>query len=76
MTARQIVGMVLVAIGMVSLLWGGISWTHEETVVDFGPIEARARERETVPLPPLLGAIALTGGVILLLVPAARRLTY
>ena len=75
MKARQIVGMVLVAIGMVSLLWGGISWTHEETVVDFGPIEARTRERETLPLPPILGGILLSAGAILLLLPATRRLT-
>jgi hypothetical protein len=74
MKARQIVGMLLVAIGMVSLLWGGISWTHEETIVDFGPIEARARERETIPLPPILGGITLAAGAVLLLVPAARRL--
>jgi hypothetical protein len=74
MPARKIVGLVLVAIGMVSLLWGGISWTHEETVVDLGPIEARARERETIPLPPIIGGIALAAGVILVLVPSGRRL--
>ena len=74
MGARQIVGMLLVAIGMISLLWGGISWTHEETVLDIGPIEARARERETIPLPPIVGGVALAAGAILLLVPAARRL--
>jgi hypothetical protein len=74
MPARKIVGLVLVAIGMISLLWGGISWTHEETVVDLGPIEARARERETIPLPPLLGGVALAAGAILVLVPSGRRL--
>jgi hypothetical protein len=74
MPARKIVGLVLVAIGMISLLWGGISWTHEETVVDLGPIEAKAQERETIPLPPLLGGIALVAGAILVLVPSGRRL--
>ena len=59
MTARQIVGMVLVALGMVSLLWGGISWTHDETV----------------PLLPLLGGGVLSAGAILLLLPATRRIT-
>ena len=75
MSARKIVGLVLVAIGMISLLWGGISWTREKTVVDLGPIEARARERETIPLPPIVGGIALVAGVILVLVPAGRRVT-
>ena len=74
MGARKIIGLILVAIGMISLLWGGISWTREETVVDLGPIEARTQERETIPLPPLVGGIALVAGVILVLVPAGRRL--
>lgn len=73
MPARKIVGLVLVAIGIVSLLWGGISWTREETVVDLGPIEARTQERETLPLPPIIGGIALAAGAILVLVPSGRR---
>ena len=73
MGARKIIGLVLVAIGMISLLWGGISWTREKTVVDLGPIEARTRERETIPLPPLVGGIALVAGIILVLAPSARR---
>ena len=73
MSARQIVGLVLVAIGMISLLWGGISWTHEETVVDLGPIEARAQERETIPIPPFAGGIALAAGAILVLAASRGR---
>ena len=73
MTARRIVGAVLIAFGMVSLLWGGISWTREETIVDLGPIQARAEERETIPLPPLLGGVALAAGAVLLLLPSRRR---
>lgn len=73
MTAKRIVGVALVVIGLISLIWGGISWTDEETVIDFGPIQARAEERETIPLPPLVGGVALAGGLILLLVPSRRR---
>jgi hypothetical protein len=72
-TPRRITGLVLVIIGLVSLLWGGISWTREKTIVDIGPIEARSQERETIPLPPILGGVALAAGVILLVAPGRVR---
>jgi hypothetical protein len=65
--------MVLVALGLVALLWGGISWTHDETVFEAGPIEVEAEERERIPLPPILGAVALVGGILLLVLPDRRR---
>jgi uncharacterized membrane protein HdeD (DUF308 family) len=67
------IGLVLVIIGIVALAWGGISWTRERTVVDVGPIEATAEERETIPLPPVLGVVSLVGGILLLVVPEKRR---
>jgi hypothetical protein len=73
MTVARIAGMVLIVIGLVGLLWGGFSWTDEKTVVDIGPIEARAQERKTIPIPPVVGGIVLVAGVMLLLVPAPRR---
>jgi hypothetical protein len=72
-TPRRIVGLVLVIIGLVSLLWGGISWTREKTIVDIGPIEARSQERETIPLPPIVGGLALVAGAILLVVRERSR---
>jgi uncharacterized membrane protein YidH (DUF202 family) len=73
MAAARIVGTILVIVGIVALVWGGISWTREETIVDLGPLEAQAETRETIPLPPVLGGIALVAGVVLLVVPARRR---
>jgi hypothetical protein len=73
MTPRRIVGLVLVIVGLVSLLWGGISWTRERTVVDIGPIEARTQERETIPLPPILGGVALAAGAVLLFMRERTR---
>lgn len=66
MGARQMVGILLVVVGLASLLWGGISWTREEKIIDIGPFEATTRERETIPMPPILGGLLLAGGVILL----------
>jgi hypothetical protein len=72
-TPRRVVGLVLVIIGLVSLLWGGISWTREKTIVDIGPIQARSQERETIPLPPIVGGLALVAGAILLVVRERSR---
>ncbi len=73
MRTRQVVGILLIVIGLISLVWGGISWTRQETVLDIGPIEATRSERETVPLPPLIGGLRLAGGVALLMVRGRQR---
>ena len=65
--------MVLIIIGIVALVWGGIFWTDRDTVVDAGPLEIETAQREGVAMPPVLGAIALVGGIILLVVPSRRR---
>jgi hypothetical protein len=65
---RQVIGILLIVFGLVSLLWGGISWTREETVLDIGPIEATRRERETIPVPPIVGGLLLASGIVLLVV--------
>jgi hypothetical protein len=70
---RQIAGILLIVVGLVSLLWGGISWTEEKTVLDLGPIQATTRERETIPMPPIIGGLLLAGGVVLLLVKSKGK---
>jgi hypothetical protein len=68
MTLRRIVAILLIVLGVVALIWGGISYTREREILDVGPFEARAETRETIPLPPILGVLALGAGVLLLLV--------
>ena len=65
--------MVLIVVGLVGILWGGFSFTREKTVVDVGPFKATTQERETIPFPPVAGAIALVAGVVLLVLPARRK---
>jgi hypothetical protein len=50
-----------------------VFWTDRETVIDAGPLEVTAEQREGITLPPVLGAIALIGGILLLVVPERRR---
>ncbi|MCI0415477.1 DUF3185 domain-containing protein [bacterium] len=60
------IGIILIILGIVALVFGGITYTKKEKVIDLGPIEATAEEKKTIPLPPVLGAISLIGGIILL----------
>ncbi len=62
----KLVGMILVVLGIVGLVWGGISWTQTETVADLGPIEIDRESRESLPLPPVIGGILLVAGVVVL----------
>ena len=69
----RITGIVLIVIGVVSLAYGGISYTKREKVNDLGPIQPTADRQQTIPLPPLLGGLALAGGVALLIAGAKKR---
>jgi hypothetical protein len=69
----RITGIVLIVVGLISLALGGISYTTKEKVVDLGPIEATAERHKTIPLPPLLGGLALAGGVVLLIAGSKKR---
>ena len=73
MSVRQIVGLVLTIAGVVALLWGGFFWTDRDTVLDAGPLEVQTEEREGFAVPPVLGVIALVGGIVLMAIPDRRR---
>ncbi|MGE0445634.1 MAG: DUF3185 domain-containing protein [Vicinamibacterales bacterium] len=73
MSGRRIAGLVLIVVGIVALVWGGVFWTDRDTVVDAGPLEIQTEETEGIAMPPVLGAIALVGGIALLLIPDRRR---
>jgi uncharacterized membrane protein HdeD (DUF308 family) len=60
------VGLLLIVLGVIALIWGGITYTTREEIVDVGPIEIEAEEKQRIPLPPILGAIALVGGIVLM----------
>ncbi len=59
------VGVVLIVLGVLALAYGGFTYTHQKKVVDLGPIQASKKETSTVPLPPILGVVAIIGGGIL-----------
>jgi hypothetical protein len=57
---------VLIVLGVIALAYQGISYTTREKAVDIGPIEITTEEKHTLPLPPILGVIAIAGGIWLL----------
>jgi hypothetical protein len=67
MKPLAVAGIVLVVLGLVALAYQGITYTSRETVVDIGPLHATADRQKTVPLPPVLGIVAVAGGVVLLI---------
>lgn len=68
----KLLGFVLVILGVLALVYGGISYNRQRTVLDVGPFKATATEQKNVPLSPIVGGIALLGGVLLLVVPRKR----
>ncbi len=65
MKAYTIIGILLIVVGIASLAYQGITYTTREKVVDIGPIHLTADKTKTIPLTPIVGAIALAGGVAL-----------
>jgi hypothetical protein len=61
-------GAILIVLGLVGLVWGGFTYTTREKVVDIGPIHASRDRTNNIPLPPIVGALALVGGIALLAV--------
>jgi uncharacterized protein YjeT (DUF2065 family) len=73
MSPRRIIGLTLVALGMVILLWGGVFWTDRDTIVNTGALEVQTKERRGVALPPIVGGVVFVSGIILVLIPSRRR---
>ena len=64
----RLLGIVLIILGVVAFAYQGITYTTQEKVLDIGPLKATVEKEKTIPLPPLVGAAALIGGIVLLLV--------
>ena len=69
----SVAGVVLIALGLVALVYQGITYTSRETVIDIGPLHATADREKTLPLPPVFGVAAVAGGVVLLMAGVRKR---
>jgi len=73
MKNMSIAGVVLIVLGLVALVYQGITYTSRETIIDVGPLHATADRQKTLPLSPVLGIAAVAGGVVLLVVGLRTR---
>lgn len=73
MKPATVVGIILIVIGIIGFAVGGINFTHEKKDVDLGPVQVSHEQKSTVPIPPILSAIALIGGIGLVVVGARSK---
>ena len=73
MKPMALVGVVLVVLGVLALVYEGITYTSRETVIDIGPLHATADREKTLPLSPVLGIAAVAGGLVLLVAGGRKR---
>jgi len=64
---NRTIGVLLIVLGLVAVVWGGITYTTPHKVADIGPVHISDEKHHSIPLPPIVGAIALVGGVVLLM---------
>ncbi len=68
----MIIAIILIALGITAFAYQGITYTTREKVVDLGPIHVTAEKTKTLPLPPIVGAIAIVGGIVLLVMGSKK----
>jgi len=68
----KLIGIILIILGVLALAYQGIRYTTQEKLIDIGSIQVTTTEKKTIPLPPILGGIALVGGIVLLVAGAKK----
>lgn len=72
MNTTKLLAIILIAVGIIAFAYQGISYTSRESVVDLGPLHVTAEKSHTLPLPPIVGALTLLGGLALLLMDGKK----
>jgi uncharacterized membrane protein YidH (DUF202 family) len=73
MSFQRVAGVILIVIGVIAIAYGGITYTSRKKVLDIGPVQASKKEQKTIPVPPILGGVALVGGIGLLVLSNGSR---
>ena len=67
------VGILLIVLGGLALAYQGFNYTHREKVMDVGPMHVTREDHDRVSIPPILGGLALAGGIALIVVGGKKR---
>ncbi|MEW5916045.1 MAG: hypothetical protein AB1762_06555 [Gemmatimonadota bacterium] len=73
MTASRWVGLILIVLGTLGLVYGGVTYTRDRHEVELGPLEVNVEEKDRIPVPPVIGGLAVAAGVILLVLGGRKR---
>jgi uncharacterized membrane protein len=73
MKSTTAAGIILIVLGILALAYQGITYTSRKKVIDIGPLQATSKTDKTFPLPPVLGGLALMGGVALVIVGSKNK---
>jgi hypothetical protein len=68
-----ILGILLTAVGVISLIYQGLPFTTREKVIDFGPLQAYKEEKKTIPIPPIIGVLAIGSGILLIVAGVRKK---
>lgn len=69
----KLVGIIFIVLGVLALAYQGIRYTTQEKLIDIGPLKVTATEKKTIPLPPIVGGVAIVAGIALILVERRKK---
>jgi len=69
----KLLGIIFIVLGVLALAYQGIRYTTKEKLIDIGPLKVTATEKKTIPLPPIVGGIAIVAGIALILVERRKK---
>ncbi|HXN07690.1 MAG TPA: DUF3185 domain-containing protein [Nitrospiria bacterium] len=72
MKTSRLFAFILIAVGIAAFAYQGIDFTTREKTIDLGPVHVMTDKTRTLPLPPIVGAIALVGGIVLLVMESKK----
>jgi uncharacterized membrane protein len=69
----KLLGIILIILGILALVYQGIRYTTQEKLVDIGSLHVTTTEKKNIPLPPIVGGIALVAGIALVFAERKRK---
>jgi len=69
----KLVGIIFIVLGVLALAYQGIRYTTQEKLIDIGPLKVTAKEKKIIPLPPIVGGVALVAGIALILADRRKK---
>ena len=69
----KLLGIILIVLGVLALAYQGIRYTTKEKLIDIGPLKVTATEKKTIPLPPIVGGVAIVAGITMILVDRRKK---